>query len=41
MMESKLAALKPEDIAMISEAEKKLNQGRKDALALVAYTTKK
>lgn len=39
-MESKLAALKPEDLAMISEAEKKLNENRSDKLALIAYSTK-
>ena len=40
-MEDKYAELNAADMAVISAAEKTLNQGRKDALALVAYTTKK
>lgn len=40
MMESKLAELKPEDLAAISKTEDKLNENRKDKLALIAYCTK-
>ena len=39
-MESKLAELKPEDLAAISKTEDKLNENRKDKLALIAYCTK-